>query len=152
MAYQRGQQSIALGFDEGVVVIKMGNEEPAASMDTSGKILAVKNTDVSLSIAQASGAVKDNEPVNLTTKDLGQLEVYPTIGQTLPQRQIRCRARRRRVSYLHCPCMASESIWICNGFCLGKQAERQRSRHPQISFLISWRRTSTSISTSKLKD
>ena len=77
MASQRGQQGIGFGFDEGVVIIKMGKEEPAVSMDASGKLISVKNTDVALSIIQADESTKDNELMNLTTKDLGQLEIYP---------------------------------------------------------------------------
>ena len=46
VAYQRGKQNVAVGFDEGMVVIKMGREEPAMSMDASGKIIFAKHTDI----------------------------------------------------------------------------------------------------------
>ena len=35
--------SVALGFDEGTVMIKIGREEPVASMDASGKIIDRKS-------------------------------------------------------------------------------------------------------------
>ncbi|KAJ5501204.1 Coatomer beta' subunit [Penicillium expansum] len=37
VSYQRGRQGIAMGFDDGAVVVKMGREEPAVSMDGSGR-------------------------------------------------------------------------------------------------------------------
>ena len=46
VCYQRGKQNVAIGFDEGMVVLKMGREEPAMSMDTSGKIIYAKHTDI----------------------------------------------------------------------------------------------------------
>ena len=46
VAYQRGKQNVAIGFDDGMVVIKMGREEPAVSMDGSGKIIFAKHTDI----------------------------------------------------------------------------------------------------------
>jgi coatomer subunit beta' len=46
VAYQRGKQNVAIGFDEGMTVIKMGREEPAMSMDSSGKIIYAKHTDI----------------------------------------------------------------------------------------------------------
>ena len=30
---KRGRQGVAMGFDDGAVVVKMGREEPAVSMD-----------------------------------------------------------------------------------------------------------------------
>ena len=36
VSYQRGKQGVAVGFDDGAVVVKMGREEPAVSMDSSG--------------------------------------------------------------------------------------------------------------------
>ena len=46
VAYQRGKQNVAVGFDEGMVVLKMGREEPAMSMDSSGKIIYAKHMDI----------------------------------------------------------------------------------------------------------
>src|SRR5437762_2276836 len=38
VGYQRGR-GIAMGFDDGAVVVSMGREEPAVSMDSGGKIV-----------------------------------------------------------------------------------------------------------------
>lgn len=35
-----------MGYDEGAVMIKIGREEPVASMDASGKIIYARHNDV----------------------------------------------------------------------------------------------------------
>lgn len=78
MSYQRGKQGVGIGFDDGAVVIKMGREEPAVSMDGSGKLIWARQSEVVSSIIKGGDAsIKDNEPISLPTKDLGQCEVYP---------------------------------------------------------------------------
>ena len=42
----KGSNSVALGFDEGVAVVKIGREEPVASMDGSGKIVWARHNEV----------------------------------------------------------------------------------------------------------
>ncbi|KAJ5176067.1 uncharacterized protein N7482_001944 [Penicillium canariense] len=78
VSYQQGRQGIAMGFDDGAVVVKMGREEPAVSMDGSGKLIWARHSEVvSTVIKGADSSVKDGEPLSLPTKDLGQCEVYP---------------------------------------------------------------------------
>ncbi|KAJ5711341.1 hypothetical protein N7488_005497 [Penicillium malachiteum] len=78
VAYQRGQQGVAMGFDDGAVVVKMGREEPAVSMDASGKLIWARNSEVvSAVIKGGDETLKDGEPLVLPTKDLGTCEVYP---------------------------------------------------------------------------
>ncbi|KAK4099215.1 Coatomer, beta' subunit [Parathielavia hyrcaniae] len=77
VAYQKGKQGIAVGFDDGSVVIKLGREEPAVSMDGSGKIIWARHNEVVSAVIKGGEPTKDNEPITLTTKDLGTAEVYP---------------------------------------------------------------------------
>ncbi|EFW99561.1 copi vesicle coat subunit [Grosmannia clavigera kw1407] len=84
VTYQKGKQGVGVGFDDGIVVIKMGREEPAISMDASGKVIAAKNNDVVSAIIKPDPTVKGNEPINLQTKDFGQCEVYPQTLQHSP--------------------------------------------------------------------
>lgn len=42
----QGSNTVAIGYDEGSVTIKLGREEPAVSMDTSGKILWAKHSEM----------------------------------------------------------------------------------------------------------
>lgn len=85
VAYQRGKQNVAVGFDEGMVVIKMGREEPAMSMDASGKIIYAKHMDiVTTQIKGVDKDHKDGDALSLPTKDLGNTEVYPQSLQHSP--------------------------------------------------------------------
>jgi len=78
VSYQKGKQGIAVGFDDGAVVVKLGREEPAVSMDSSGKLIWARHNEVVSSIIKGGDAsIKDNEPISLPTKDLGTCEVYP---------------------------------------------------------------------------
>ncbi|PHH93106.1 hypothetical protein CDD83_958 [Cordyceps sp. RAO-2017] len=77
VAYQKGQQGVAVGFDDGAVVVKLGREEPAVSMDPSGKLIWARQNEVVSSIIKGDSTIKDNDPISLPTKDLGTCEVYP---------------------------------------------------------------------------
>jgi coatomer subunit beta' len=55
VAYQKGKQGIAVGFDDGAVVVKLGREEPAVSMDASGKLIWAKHNEVVSSIIKGGG-------------------------------------------------------------------------------------------------
>ncbi|PKS07406.1 hypothetical protein jhhlp_006009 [Lomentospora prolificans] len=78
VSYQKGQQGIAVGFDDGAVVIKMGREEPAVSMDSSGKLIWARHNEVISAIIKGGDAsLKDNTPLTLPIKELGTCEVYP---------------------------------------------------------------------------
>jgi hypothetical protein len=41
-----GSNLLAVGYDEGTVVLKLGSEEPAVSMDSSGKIIWAKHNEI----------------------------------------------------------------------------------------------------------
>lgn len=94
VSYQRGKNALAIGFDEGCVVVKMGREEPAMSMDASGKIVWARHNEVLSAAIKPSGMftshccgqksnrltdadIQDGEPLSLPTKDLGSCEIYP---------------------------------------------------------------------------
>lgn len=68
-------------------MIKLGHEEPVASMEKGGKGVWAKNNDIQLTNLRApggGGALVDGEQMNLTTKDLGTCEVYPQDLQHSP--------------------------------------------------------------------
>ncbi|KAF2725754.1 Coatomer, beta' subunit [Polychaeton citri CBS 116435] len=78
VSYQRGRQGIAMGFDDGAVVVKMGREEPAVSMDSSGKIIYARHSEILTSVIKGGDKnVKDGEPITIPTKELGSTEIYP---------------------------------------------------------------------------
>ncbi|KAK9458870.1 coatomer WD associated region-domain-containing protein [Lipomyces oligophaga] len=78
VSYRKGTNAIAVGFDEGSVVMKMGREEPAISMDAGGKVIWTKHAEVCSSIIKSNDTVKDGEVISLPQKELGSVEVYPS--------------------------------------------------------------------------
>ncbi|KAL7753389.1 Coatomer subunit beta' [Sorochytrium milnesiophthora] len=79
LAYQKGTNNVAIGFEEGSVVVKLGREDPAVSMDNSGKIIWAKHNEIltaNVKVA-ADDNVKDGERLLLSTKELGNCEIYP---------------------------------------------------------------------------
>lgn len=79
VSYQKGKNGIGIGFDDGVVVIKMGREEPAMSMDNSGKVVWARHNDVLSGVIKGVDAsAKDGEPLTIPSKDLGSCEVFPS--------------------------------------------------------------------------
>ena len=55
LGYVRGSNNVAVGFDEGSVIIKMGSEEPVASMDASGKIIYARHNEIQTASLKALG-------------------------------------------------------------------------------------------------
>ena len=60
--------SVALGFDEGTVMIKIGREEPVASMDASGKIIWARHNEIQTVNVKSLGT--DYEDVRFDTSHL----------------------------------------------------------------------------------
>jgi len=77
----KGSNDVAIGYDEGSILIKLGREEPAMSMDSSGKIIWAKHCEVQQAnlkaIAGDAAEIKDGERLPLAVKDMGSCEVYP---------------------------------------------------------------------------
>ncbi|XP_071376187.1 coatomer subunit beta'-like [Centroberyx affinis] len=83
---QRGSNSVALGYDEGSIIIKLGREEPAMSMDSSGKIMWARHSEVQQANLKAMGEaeIRDGERLPLGIKDMGSCEIYPQTIQHNP--------------------------------------------------------------------
>ncbi|XP_067102070.1 coatomer subunit beta'-like isoform X1 [Osmerus mordax] len=83
---QRGSNSVALGYDEGSILIKLGREEPAMSMDASGKIMWARHSEVQQANLKALGEaeIRDGERLPLAVKDMGSCEIYPQTIQHNP--------------------------------------------------------------------
>lgn len=80
ITFRKGSNLVAIGFDKGNVVIQMGNEEPALSMDPVGKIIWAKQSDVFNSVIKASDVanIEDGEILPLSQKEFGTCEIFPT--------------------------------------------------------------------------
>ena len=71
IGYVRGSNAVALGYDNGLVMLKLGNEEPVASMDASGKVIYARHNDVLTATVKALGAdydIVDGERLPLPVK------------------------------------------------------------------------------------
>lgn len=81
IACLKGSNDVAIGYDEGSILIKFGREEPAMSMDSSGKIIWAKHCEMQQAnlkaIAGDASDIKDGERLPLAVKDMGSCEVYP---------------------------------------------------------------------------
>ncbi|GLB34322.1 putative the coatomer is a cytosolic protein complex that binds to dilysine motifs and reversibly associates with Golgi non- clathrin-coated vesicles, which further mediate biosynthetic protein transport from the ER, via the Golgi up to the trans Golgi network [Lyophyllum shimeji] len=77
MALRRDANEVAVGFDEGVVVIKLGRDEPTFSMDPSGKLVYTRNHDVlSGNLQLSQDDVADGARIALSVKEIGTTEVF----------------------------------------------------------------------------
>lgn len=66
----------AVGYDDGTVVVKLGNDNPIISMDKSGKLLWAENTDIISGnvkglVAESGTGEGDKLPIN--TKEISYL-------------------------------------------------------------------------------
>lgn len=77
----RGTNNVALGYDEGSIIIKVGREEPAMSMDINGgKIIWARHSEmqqVNLKALPEGTEIKDGERLAVAAKDMGACEIYP---------------------------------------------------------------------------
>ena len=76
----KGSNNVALGYDEGSILVKLGREEPAMSMDTSGKLVWAKHSEIqqaNLKMIVDQSEIKDGERLTLSIKDMGSCEIFP---------------------------------------------------------------------------
>lgn len=81
VAVTKDSNKVAVGYDEGTIVLKLGNEKPVASLDTnSAKLVWAQSHDIqtaSLKGLSRDAELVDGERVALGLRDLGACEVYP---------------------------------------------------------------------------
>lgn len=70
---------IALGFDQGSVLVKLGSDDPVVSI-SNGKVIWTKSMEVYAANLKAVDydSLADGERVGLDAKELGAAELYPT--------------------------------------------------------------------------
>ncbi|XP_024979157.1 coatomer subunit beta'-1-like [Cynara cardunculus var. scolymus] len=80
VAYMKGSRRVVFGYDEGTIMVKIGREEPVASMDNSGKVIWSKHNEIQTVNIKSVGAdyeVSDGERLPLAVKELGTCDLYP---------------------------------------------------------------------------
>ncbi|GJJ05895.1 hypothetical protein Clacol_000082 [Clathrus columnatus] len=77
VSMRKGSNDVAVGFDEGVVVVKIGREEPSFSMDHSGKLVYTRNTEVLLADLRAlEDATTEGTPIPVSGREIGSTELF----------------------------------------------------------------------------
>ncbi|KAH0473496.1 MAG: uncharacterized protein KVP18_001183 [Porospora cf. gigantea A] len=71
-----GRNMLAIGFDDGTVVVNLGSDRPKASFH-SGKIVMVSGSDVLTVNLKNVALTADGERLHVMKKDLGVTEVHP---------------------------------------------------------------------------
>lgn len=86
VACLEGSNGVAVGYDDGTIMVKLGQEEPVVSMESGGKIVWARNSEVvTANVKKLSGdEVADGEPIDLAAKEMGSCEVYPQSMQHSP--------------------------------------------------------------------
>ncbi|KAK0167169.1 hypothetical protein PV327_004602 [Microctonus hyperodae] len=86
IASMRGSNNVAIGYDEGSVMIKVGREEPAVSMDSmGGKIVWARHSEIQqVNLKALDEEAQDGERLPLAVKDMGACEIYPQTIQHNP--------------------------------------------------------------------
>ena len=71
---------VAIGYDEGTIVIALGHEKPVCSMDPGGKLIWAVNNDIKTGSIKGvcdDNDIEDGEKIPVPAKDLGSCELYP---------------------------------------------------------------------------
>lgn len=92
LAVRKGSTEIAVGCDDGSLVFQLGKGEPAASMESNGKLIWARHNEIlSSNIKQifeeaieSKQVILEGERIMLPSKELGHCEIYPQLLQHSP--------------------------------------------------------------------
>lgn len=80
ISVRKDANEVAVGYDEGIVVVKLGRDEPTFSMDPSGKLVYTRNTDVLSANIQTvhddAASIPEGGRLPLSIKELGTTEIF----------------------------------------------------------------------------
>ena len=88
----QGSNQVAIGYDDGVIMIKLGHEDPVISMDNTGKVVLAKNNEIMGAHVKMLGdsEVADGERLVMATKEMGACEIYPQYMEHSPNGRLLC--------------------------------------------------------------
>ncbi|EGN94961.1 hypothetical protein SERLA73DRAFT_76979 [Serpula lacrymans var. lacrymans S7.3] len=80
VSLRKDANEVAVGFDEGIVVIKLGRDEPTFSMDPSGKLIYTRNQEVLSGNLQTlqDDTTPEGTRIPLSIKEIGNTEIFAT--------------------------------------------------------------------------
>lgn len=75
LAAKRYENNLVIGYDEGVVVFKVGDDKPVFSMDPNGRVLVATGNELSrIEIKGLPADTADGDILRLPSRDLGSVE------------------------------------------------------------------------------
>lgn len=80
LACLKGTNKVAAGYDEGSLMLKLGQEEPVYSMEKTGKVVYARNHEMSmvhLKTSDSKTEVADGDRLSVSTKDMGSVDLFP---------------------------------------------------------------------------
>jgi len=85
LAATRETTKLAIGFDEGCVVVELGSDDAVVSMDGTGKVVWAKSNEIQTASVRGlastagddGGELPDGERLPVVPRDLGTCELYP---------------------------------------------------------------------------
>lgn len=93
LGYHATSNKISLGYDEGMIMLQLGHEEPVMSSDGSGNVVWVNNHEIMFTNVRSMGsgvAAADGEILTLLAKDLGSCGIYPQTIEHSPNGRVLC--------------------------------------------------------------
>ncbi|KDQ63948.1 hypothetical protein JAAARDRAFT_27621 [Jaapia argillacea MUCL 33604] len=80
VALRKDANEVAVGFDDGAVIVKLGRDEPTYSMDPAGKLIYIRNQEVLSANLQTlqEDATPEGTRIPISKKELGSTEIFPT--------------------------------------------------------------------------
>ncbi|KAJ3482906.1 hypothetical protein NLI96_g6658 [Meripilus lineatus] len=80
ISLRKSVNEIAVGYDEGSVIVKLGRDEPTYSMDPTGKLIYTHNNEVLSANVQTINVASHPEGnrIPLSIKELGTTEIFAT--------------------------------------------------------------------------
>jgi coatomer subunit beta' len=74
----QGSKLLAVGCDEGTLVLKLGSEEPLASMTSAGVVIWAKANEIlAANLRIGEEDIKDGEIISLVPKERDTIELFP---------------------------------------------------------------------------
>ncbi|PVU91568.1 hypothetical protein BB561_004341 [Smittium simulii] len=76
---------LAIGADEGLIVLSLGTDDSVISMDNSGRTIWAKQNEIlSTNVKNSNDSIIDGEMVPIVLKNLGNCEIYPQLLKHSP--------------------------------------------------------------------
>ena len=108
--------SVALGYDEGTALIKIGREEPVASMDSSGKIIWAHHNEIQTVNVKSLGADTEDVSASLLHCCSRHHQQHHCLCQATTSRTVACVPAHQHFFLLMSAIQQADKIVACNRF------------------------------------